>query len=105
MVSTVAHRRSLRKGVLVTEPLDYLEFLPLNQNASMVTIDGGSLQEEVAVPNVPCITGITLRHNKERSFTIKQGKNVLAGNYKNSILACASLTSGMAKPRNASWSG
>jgi UDP-N-acetylglucosamine 2-epimerase (non-hydrolysing) len=73
-----------------------------NMNASMVMIDGGGLQEEISVLNVPCIT---LRHNTERSIPIWQGKNVLTGNHKNSILAGASLTGGMAKRRNASWSG
>jgi len=74
------------KGIIVTEPLGYLEFLHLNMNARMVLTDSGGLQEETTVLGVPCIT---LRHNTERPITIEQGTNVLIGNDKNRILAAA----------------
>ena len=74
------------KGILVTEPLGYLEFLNLNMNALMVLTDSGGLQEETTVLGVPCIT---LRHNTERPITIEQGTNVLIGNDKHKILAAA----------------
>jgi UDP-N-acetylglucosamine 2-epimerase (non-hydrolysing) len=56
------------KGILVTEPLGYLEFPNLNMNARMVLTDSGGLQEETTVLGVPCIT---LRHNTERPITIE----------------------------------
>jgi len=74
------------KGMMVTEPLGYLEFLSLNINARMVLTDSGGLQEETTVLGVPCIT---LRHNTERPITIEQGTNVLIGNDKHRILAAA----------------
>jgi len=74
------------KGIIVTEPLGYLEFLHLNMNARMVLTDSGGLQEETTVLGVPCIT---LRHNTERPITIEQGTNVLIGNDKHKILAAA----------------
>ena len=74
------------KGIIVTEPLGYLEFLQLNMNARMVLTDSGGLQEETTVLGVPCIT---LRHNTERPITIEQGTNVLIGNDKHKILAAA----------------
>jgi len=37
--------RSDGKGILVTEPLGYLEFLHLNMNARMVLTDSGELVE------------------------------------------------------------
>jgi UDP-N-acetylglucosamine 2-epimerase (non-hydrolysing) len=74
------------KGIIVTEPLGYLEFLNLNMNARLVLTDSGGLQEETTVLGVPCIT---LRHNTERPITIEQGTNVLIGNDKYKILAAA----------------
>lgn len=74
------------KGIVVTEPLGYLEFLHLNMHSKMVLTDSGGLQEETTVLGVPCIT---LRHNTERPITIEQGTNVLIGNDKHKILAAA----------------
>ena len=73
-------------GILVTEPLGYLEFLHLIMNARMVLTDSGGLQEETTVLGVPCIT---LRHNTERPITVEQGTNVVIGNDKHRILAAA----------------
>jgi len=74
------------KGMLVTEPLGYLEFLHLNMNAKMVITDSGGLQEETTVLGIPCIT---LRHNTERPITCTQGTNHLIGNKKEDILKTA----------------
>jgi len=75
-----------KRGILVTEPLGYLEFLHLNMHARMVLTDSGGLQEETTALGVPCIT---LRHNTERPITVEQGTNVVIGNAKNRILAAA----------------
>lgn len=74
------------KGILVTDPLGYLQFLHLNMHSKMVLTDSGGLQEETTVLGVPCIT---LRHNTERPITCEQGTNVLIGNDKHKILAAA----------------
>ncbi|MCP5300306.1 MAG: UDP-N-acetylglucosamine 2-epimerase (non-hydrolyzing) [Chromatiaceae bacterium] len=73
-------------GIIVTEPLGYLEFLHLNMNARLVMTDSGGLQEETTVLGVPCIT---LRFNTERPITVDQGTNVLVGNQKEKILSAA----------------
>lgn len=74
------------RGIWVTEPLGYLEFLHLNMNARMVLTDSGGLQEETTVLGVPCIT---LRENTERPITCEEGTNVIVGNRKENILAAA----------------
>ena len=74
------------KGLWLTEPLGYLEFLHLNIHARMVLTDSGGLQEETTVLGVPCIT---LRENTERPITCTQGTNQIVGNKKEDILAAA----------------
>lgn len=74
------------KGVWITEPLGYLEFLHLNMNARMVLTDSGGLQEEATVLGIPCIT---MRTNTERPITCTVGTNVIVGNDKEKILAQA----------------
>jgi len=71
-------------GLVMTEPLGYLDFLKLNKEARLVLTDSGGIQEETTVLGVPCIT---LRDNTERPATITSGTNVLVGNDKGRILA------------------
>ena len=65
-----------RRRVEFLEPLGYLDFLALQQNARLVITDSGGIQEESTVLGVPCIT---LRENTERPVTITMGTNVLVG--------------------------
>jgi UDP-N-acetylglucosamine 2-epimerase (non-hydrolysing) len=74
------------RGLWLTEPLGYLEFLHLNMNAALVLTDSGGLQEETSVLGVPCIT---LRFNTERPITCAEGTNVLVGNRRKEILKAA----------------
>src|SRR5436190_105273 len=71
------------RGLWVTDPLGYLEFLHLNMNSMMVITDSGGLQEETTVLGVPCIT---LRHNTERPITCEVGTNFVVGNSRDDIL-------------------
>ena len=71
------------RGLWVTDPLGYLDFLHLNMNAVMVITDSGGLQEETTVLEVPCIT---LRHNTERPITCEVGTNFVVGNRRDDIL-------------------
>ena len=57
------------------EPLGYLEFLGLMDEAAVVVTDSGGIQEETTFLDVPCIT---LRENTERPVTIQMGTNELA---------------------------
>ena len=63
-------------GLVVTDPLGYLEFLSLTSQARIVLTDSGGLQEESTVLGIPCLT---LRENTERPVTISQGTNRLCG--------------------------
>jgi UDP-N-acetylglucosamine 2-epimerase (non-hydrolysing) len=74
------------RGLWMTEPLGYLEFLHLNMHARMVLTDSGGLQEEATVLGIPCIT---LRNNTERPITCEVGMNFIAGNSPQGILAAA----------------
>jgi UDP-N-acetylglucosamine 2-epimerase (non-hydrolysing) len=56
------------------EPLGYLDFVALMQDARLVLTDSGGIQEETTVLGVPCLT---LRHNTERPVTISDGTNRL----------------------------
>jgi UDP-N-acetylglucosamine 2-epimerase (non-hydrolysing) len=63
-------------GLIMTEPLGYLDFMRLVSDARLVLTDSGGIQEETTVLGVPCLT---LRDNTERPVTIEQGTNVLVG--------------------------
>ncbi|NRF39202.1 non-hydrolyzing UDP-N-acetylglucosamine 2-epimerase [Pedobacter foliorum] len=64
------------------EPLGYLEFNYLVQNAKAVVTDSGGITEETTVMGVPCMT---LRDNTERPETISIGTNELLGTNPKSI--------------------
>ncbi len=74
------------KGVRLTEPLGYLDFLCLTESSAIILTDSGGLQEEACILEVPCVT---LRENTERPETIDAGLNMLAGTNPGQILACA----------------
>jgi UDP-N-acetylglucosamine 2-epimerase (non-hydrolysing) len=60
----------------VIEPLGYLEFNYLVENAFAVITDSGGITEETTVMGIPCMT---LRDNTERPETIELGTNELLG--------------------------
>ena len=64
------------RGLILTEPLGYLDFLKLTAHARLVLTDSGGVQEETTVLGVPCLT---LRANTERPVTCDQGTNQLVG--------------------------
>ncbi len=70
-------------GLLVTEPLGYLDFLKLLAESKFVLTDSGGIQEETTVLGVPCLT---LRNNTERPVTITQGTNLIIGNKTEAIV-------------------
>ena len=63
-------------GLLLSEPLGYLDFLSLVAGAGAVLTDSGGIQEETTYLGVPCFT---LRDNTERPVTIRAGTNTLLG--------------------------
>jgi UDP-N-acetylglucosamine 2-epimerase (non-hydrolysing) len=64
------------------EPLSYLEFNYLVENAKAVITDSGGITEETTVMGVPCMT---LRDNTERPETVTIGTNELLGTNPKSI--------------------
>ena len=73
-------------GLILTEPLGYLDFMKLLAEARLVLTDSGGIQEETTVLGVPCLT---LRNNTERPITIEQGTNRLVGLDPRRIVAAA----------------
>jgi UDP-N-acetylglucosamine 2-epimerase (non-hydrolysing) len=63
-------------GLILSEPLGYLEFLSLTADAGAVLTDSGGIQEETTYLGVPCFT---LRDNTERPVTVRAGTNTLLG--------------------------
>jgi UDP-N-acetylglucosamine 2-epimerase (non-hydrolysing) len=63
-------------GVVVTEPLGYLEFLGLEARAAFVVTDSGGVQEETSALGVRCFT---LRESTERPVTVDLGTNTILG--------------------------
>src|SRR3954447_6406796 len=63
-------------GLLLTDPLGYVDFLSLLTDAGAVLTDSGGIQEETTYLGVPCFT---LRDNTERPITVRAGTNTLLG--------------------------
>ncbi len=63
-------------GLLLSEPLGYLDFLSLLADSAAVLTDSGGIQEETTYLGIPCFT---LRANTERPVTISAGTNTLLG--------------------------
>lgn len=87
---------SIPDSIQILEPLDYLDFLRLEEEASIIFTDSGGIQEEACVLGVPCVT---LRDNTERPETLTVGANTLAGVNPNAILESASEM----LSKNTSW--
>jgi UDP-N-acetylglucosamine 2-epimerase (non-hydrolysing) len=92
-------------GVILTEPLGYLDFMKLTAHARLVLTDSGGIQEETTVLGVPCLT---LRANTERPITCDEGTNQLVGLDPRAIETAALAT--LERPRGASrvpalWDG
>jgi len=63
-------------GLRLLDPIGYLDFLRLLDNAQLVLTDSGGIQEETTYLGVPCLT---LRENTERPITCEVGTNELCG--------------------------
>ena len=63
-------------GLVLSDPVGYLDFLSLEAEAAGVLTDSGGIQEETTFLGVPCFT---LRDNTERPVTVRAGTNTLLG--------------------------
>jgi UDP-N-acetylglucosamine 2-epimerase (non-hydrolysing) len=92
-------------GLIIVEPLGYLDFMKLVSEARLVLTDSGGIQEETTVLGVPCLT---LRNNTERPITIEEGTNTLVGLDPGRIVAAAQRALGRpceAPPTPELWDG
>jgi UDP-N-acetylglucosamine 2-epimerase (non-hydrolysing) len=91
-------------GIMLTDPLGYLDFLCLMKHASIVVTDSGGIQEETTCLGIPCVT---VRENTERPITVESGTNVVAGTKKERVQEAIRRQmhrkSGAAMPKN--WDG
>lgn len=62
--------------IRLVEPLDFLDFLRLEDAASLVITDSGGVQEETCILQTPCVT---IRDSTERPETVAIGANVVVG--------------------------
>jgi UDP-N-acetylglucosamine 2-epimerase (non-hydrolysing) len=72
----LAARAKAIPSLKLLEPIGYLDFLHLMDNAQLVLTDSGGIQEETTFLGVPCLT---LRENTERPLTCEIGTNELCG--------------------------
>lgn len=62
------------KGLVLTEPLAYLEFINLMRWSALLLTDSGGVQEETTYLGIPCVT---FRRTTERPVTVEIGSNLL----------------------------
>jgi len=93
-----------RQGLLIIDPVGYLDFLAMEASARLVLTDSGGVQEETTVLGVPCLT---LRDNTERPITLTEGTNRLVGGDPDRIVAEARrvLRDGVERRCPSLWDG
>jgi UDP-N-acetylglucosamine 2-epimerase (non-hydrolysing) len=72
----LSSRAARIEKLIITDPIGYLDFMQLMQNARLVLTDSGGIQEETTYLKIPCLT---IRENTERPVTIDVGTNILLG--------------------------
>lgn len=67
-------RLTAERGMTLVEPMGYIQFMSLVQNARLTLTDSGGVQEETTYLGIPCLT---LRNTTERPVTVTEGTNRL----------------------------
>ena len=73
-------------GIRLVEPMDFFDFLRLEDAAALAFTDSGGVQEETCILGTPCVT---LRYGTERPETVYVGANCVAGHDPVDIVAAA----------------
>jgi UDP-N-acetylglucosamine 2-epimerase (non-hydrolysing) len=69
---------NLDKKIILSKPLNFFDFVKLEENSFCVLTDSGTVQEECAILKTPCIV---LRNSTERQETLESGAVLI--NYDN----------------------
>ena len=72
------------RGLVLVDPLGYVDFIGLMARARVVLTDSGGVQEETTVLGVPCLT---MRENTERPATVTDGTNTIVGTRPDDVVA------------------
>ena len=86
---------SVPETIRLIEPLDFLDFLRLEDTASLVVTDSGGVQEETCILQTPCVT---VRDSTERPETVSVGANTVVGTVPDDIVEGARTQ--LSKPTN-----
>lgn len=76
---------SIPSSITLIDPVDFHDFLLLEDQATIIFTDSGGVQEEGCIIGTPCVT---LRDNTERPETLSVNSNILAGVDPNDIARC-----------------
>ena len=79
---------SKNKNIILTDPLDYLDFISLMKKCSFILTDSGGVQEEAPTFGKPILV---LRNVTERPEGVKAGIAKLVGTNRNKILKYSNL--------------
>jgi UDP-N-acetylglucosamine 2-epimerase (non-hydrolysing) len=79
---------SVPDAVRLVDPLDFLDFLRLEDAARLVLTDSGGVQEETCILGTPCVT---MRDSTERPETVEVGANTVVGTAPADVLEGAKL--------------
>lgn len=83
-------------GMVLIDPIGFLDFLQLESHAKLIFTDSGGVQEEACTLGVPCVT---LRDSTERPETVTVHANIIAGIQPSAVLQAAREM----MQRNADW--
>ena len=81
-------------GLILHDPVGYLQMLALQSAAALVVTDSGGMQEEACVLGTPCVT---MRRNTERPITVEVGANRVVAALPDAIRA--GVADALAAPR------
>jgi UDP-N-acetylglucosamine 2-epimerase (non-hydrolysing) len=73
------------QNIRFLEPLGLFDFIALEQAASCVLTDSGTVQEECCLLHIPAVT---IRDTTERPETLECGSNILSGVEPSNVLRC-----------------
>lgn len=83
-------------SIVFHEPFGFADFLELERNAMVVVTDSGTVQEELSILGIRCVT---IRDTTERPETVECGSNILSGVAVDDVLRAV----GIALEQGAGW--